>query len=462
MSGPTDESAVTPGGGFESFTTSGLAGQLIGSYRLIKELGHGGQGFVWLAQDEKLLRKVAIKLMTQRAAMAETARLRFLREAEVASKLDHPGICGVHEFGEWNGMPFIAMQLIDGVALDQKIKGSQAARESDSTVFNVNFDSQSIAVDERPDKGSTEGSSSDSSGPDKQGIMDVVRFIESAARALHAAHEAGLIHRDIKPGNIMQAADGRAVILDFGLARDETSDAMTLTRTGDFMGTPAYMSPEQLLAHRIDLDRRSDVYSLGVTLFECLTLQRPFQAPNTKALYEAISQKDAPDPRAINEAISKDLRVVIETAMAKERDRRYPTSLELAEELRRIREFEPIHARPAGTILRLRRWGQRNPVVAALSVALFVFLVAGLAWTTLKNRELDASNAALGSANVTIAAERQTAEDNAASSKSNFESAQRHLDDFRRMADVKLLAEAESELKKLWPLGAALLPRLAA
>ena len=204
----------------------------------------------------------------------------------------------------------------------------------------------------------------------------IARF-ETIARALHDAHEAGVTHRDIKPGNIMITPKGEPIILDFGLARDEESDLPSITRSGDLFGTPAYMSPEQLMAQRIPLDRRTDVYSLGVTLYEALTLQKPFNAPTRHALYQAIQYKEPQDPRKINRAISKDLRVVLETALTKDRDKRYQTAEDLAEDLRRVREVEPIHAKPVGMAGRTIRWARRRPYRAALALLLFVAVSAG-------------------------------------------------------------------------------------
>ncbi len=176
---------------------------------------------------------------------------------------------------------------------------------------------------------------------------------------------------------------GEPIVMDFGLARELEGDGPTLTQTGDLFGTPAYMSPEQLLAKRLRLDARTDVYSLGVTLFECLSLQRPFDAPTREGLYHAIQTKAPPELRRLNGAVSSDLAVVVATAMDKDRDRRYQTALAFAEDLRRVREHEPIVARPVGPLGRLVRWAQRNPAVASLTATVFFVLLAGLAPTTL-------------------------------------------------------------------------------
>ena len=164
------------------------------------------------------------------------------------------------------------------------------------------------------------------------------------------------------------------MLLDLGLARDESADHQTLTRTGDVFGTPAYMSPEQLTGQRIRADRRTDVYALGATLYEAVTLRRPFEAPTREALYQAILTDKPSDARRINPRMPVELKIVMETALEKNRNRRYQTALALAEDLARIRKHEPIKAKPPGPILRLRRWVQRKPAVAASVAGLVVAL----------------------------------------------------------------------------------------
>ena len=424
----------------------GLRNRVIGGYRLIRELGHGGQGYVYLAEDKKLRRQVALKLLPHAMSFSESARLRFEREAEVASKLDHPGICTVYETGEEDGIPFIAMQLVEGEALDRKIKSSKAAAVEDLTHSHIRFESSADSV--REEEGTT---SSESTPRSRAEIMEVVRFMEDAARAMHAAHEAGLIHRDIKPGNIMAGSDGRAVILDFGLARDELAQLVTLTQSGDLMGTPSYMAPEQLTANRIKLDRRADVYALGVTLYECLTLRRPFEAGTREALYQAIQFKEAPDPRGPNPAIGMELKVVLETAMEKDRDRRYGTALELAEELRRVRQYEPIQARPAGPILRLRRWTQRNPVPATSMLIVFVAISTVAGVLVVKNRQV--SERALEVERQSELKDEALKKQKAALSKERaaLTEKSRALKAYDRLADVTKLREAQAEADVLWP-----------
>ncbi|MHC5031930.1 MAG: protein kinase domain-containing protein [Planctomycetota bacterium] len=323
----------------------------LGHYTIDSKLGHGGQGQVFLATDSRLERKVALKVLGPSFDFSYVER--FKREAAAASRLDHPGICPVYDAGEADGTQYIAMRYVDGESLADLLARARGPEASSDT--------SSLGPSTRPQ------------------IETTLQIIERAARALHTAHEAGLIHRDIKPGNIMVDSEGRPVILDFGLARDETGSLQSLTIEGDLLGTPAYMSPEQLMAQRIKLDRRTDIYSLGVTLFECLTLARPFEAPTRDALYKEILTGQLPDPTRINRTLSRELKIVLETACEKDRDRRYQTALDFAEDLKRVRTFQPIQARPLGPLLRFKRWTQRHPALATAVFALFLLLATGLA-----------------------------------------------------------------------------------
>jgi len=388
-------------------------GDSIGPYKVERELGRGGQGVVYLAEDSRLGRKVALKVLTHLGPGSEDTVRRFQREAEVASKLEHAGICGVHDAGQDGGVPYIAMQYVEGETLAERLSESRQDRMAEELSSVVLF-SETVHRDARAPEGddqNTPGSetSSQSTSVTKREILDILQVFEKTARALHAAHEAGVVHRDIKPGNIILNLEGEPVILDFGLARSEDADTQTLTRTGDLFGTPAYMSPEQLTRGSIRLDRRTDVYSLGATLYECLTLKRPFEAPTREALYQTIMTRDAPDPRKLNRALTPDLKVVLEKSLEKDRDRRYETALEFAEELRRVRVYEPIQARPVTRWMRTRRWAQRNPGVA-VSLGLFILaLVLGVVGTTAgmlaANDESNRANAATKTAKLSARSE---------------------------------------------------------
>jgi formylglycine-generating enzyme required for sulfatase activity len=364
-----------------------------GRYRVVRELGRGGQGVVHLAVDSQLNRQVALKVLTAVAAFSDDLLKRFRREAEVASRVDHPGVCAVFDAGEQDGMPYIAMRYVDGETLSRRIA---MARER--------------------------GAIETTTGP-------TVELFEKAARALHAAHEAGVLHRDIKPGNVMITRAGEPVILDFGLARALDSDG-DLTRTGDSFGTPSYMSPEQVSGQ--PLDARTDVYSLGATLYETLTLQRPFEEPTREKLYEAICTRRPADPAKFNPGIGRDLAVVLGCALEVDRGRRYQTALDFAEDLRRVRAFEPIRARPVGPLIHVARWARRNPGLATAIVALFVLLAGALALTLglLRDtaRERDEKNTALGLV--------------------------------ERLSDVKRLEDMQAAADDLWPAVPATVPAM--
>ena len=340
-------------------------GPRIGPYRALSEIGRGGQGRVYLARDERLQREVAIKLLVSFSAFSSDLRERFLREAQVASRLDHPGICTVYETGEEEGAPYIVMRYVRGETLAAKIARAAATAAGASQVRLESADATSQST-----------SSSTSSTALRRSLDAIVGLFERAARALHAAHESGVVHRDVKPSNIMVTPEGEPVLLDFGLAIDLEGEQATLTRTGDVFGTPAYMSPEQISPGRGRPDRRTDVYSLGVSLYECLTLARPFEAPTREGLYHAILKEEPLDPRRRNRALPHDLAVIVTTALEKDRDRRYATAADLAEDLRRLRESEPIRARPPSLAYRARRFAGRHRAAVASAALLILGLAA--------------------------------------------------------------------------------------
>ncbi len=334
-------------------------GRRIGHYELLDELGRGGQGVVYRARDVRLKRTVALKLLDRAAHRGSPSWARFRREAEVAARLDHPDICSVLDSGVVHaGTPrqvtYIAMRWIDGESLAQW----NAARRG--------------------------------TPPDRAHALEIAGWFEGIGRALQAAHDAGIVHRDIKPGNLMLTPSHRLVLLDFGLARRDEEDGEGLTESGDVFGTPAYMSPEQLRGQNRHLDHRTDVYSLGATLFECLTGSPPFAAPTREALYHAITEFDAPSAQHANAAVPSDLAVVVATALEKDPARRYASAAAMADDLGRVRRHEPIRARPVPARVRAWRWVQRNRAVATLGGALLIVLAVSLAVIAAKNTQLEA------------------------------------------------------------------------
>jgi tetratricopeptide (TPR) repeat protein/predicted Ser/Thr protein kinase len=310
----------------------------VGVYRLLHELGRGGQAVVWLAEDNRIQRKVALKLLPTLGPGSEAVLRRFRREAEVTSRLEHPAICPIYEADIEGGVPFIAMRFVDGETLAKRVQ--RAGEPTDPKAWATYF--------------------------------------AKAARALEVAHQAGVLHRDIKPANLMVTPAGEPVILDFGLARQD-GEEVGLSRSGENSGTPTYMSPEQMLG-RGALDRRADVYSLGCTLFECLTGRPPFVAPTLEGLLTAVLREEVTDVRRLRSELPADLAVIVATATAKDRERRYRTAADMAEDLERFGRDEPILARPVTRWQRFARWTRRNPALAAsLGLASLLLLTAAAA-----------------------------------------------------------------------------------
>ncbi len=385
-----------------------------GRYRVLSELGRGGQGMVLLAEDELLGRRVALKVL--RAAEVFPGRqeeARFLREAALAARLDHEGICHVYDAGEENGFLYIAMRRVEGRTLAALLAERNQTEQDRNTP---------LAAGLRLENGAR---------------ADLLKIFEDAARALHAAHQAGVVHRDIKPANIMITGPGSPVILDFGIARDLASSGFTLTSTGDLVGTPAYLAPEVLSAGTGTADPRIDIYALGVCLYEAVTGQRPFSAPTRDRLYAEIVRGTFPDPRRLVPEISRDLAAVIRTAMDQDPGRRYETALDLAEDLQRIRENRPVLARPAGPILRLRRWLARERAIAwSLAAVLLALAATAIISTVLLRR----TEAALSDEATALAAESRARR-----------LADERLVAWQRLADKQVLDDLERRSRDLWP-----------
>lgn len=320
----------------------------LGPFRFIGELGRGGMGVVLKAVEEPLGRVVALKLLPRTMLTSAAARARFHREAVLASRLDHPGICTVFGAGVTEDQPWIAMRLVEGRSLSEAIAAARKHRK---------------AHPELP------------SAPEHDGFRSVARCIARVARALAFAHAHGVLHRDVKPSNVIVTSDGQPVLLDFGVAIETDSDGPGLTRTGESAGTPAYLAPELIAGERTRHDERCDVYALGVTLYECLALRPPFAAPTRDSLYRAVLAGSALDVRRINSSIARDLSVIVATALERDPERRYASADALADDLEAFVAGRSIAARPAGPLERAARWARREPKQATLAAA---FSIAAL------------------------------------------------------------------------------------
>ena len=326
----------------------------IGPYELQRVLGSGGQGEVWLAHDPRLQRPVALKLLRESGGELRS-NARFLREATLASRIEHPGICRIYELGASEGVPWIAMQYVEGESLAEKLR-----RRADGAA--------PLPLPEREQARQRSSSASQllpAPSTAERPLFDVLGLVQEIAFALQAAHERGVVHRDLKPGNVIVTPEGQPVLLDFGLARETEPDTAQLTMSGAMFGTPAYMSPEQVEGR--EASPRSDVWALGVLLYELCTGDRPFTGPSQQALFDAIRQ--AQPERLAGRGLSRDLRAVLTMALAKEPERRYASCAAFASDLLALQRKEPVAARLPGPLLRTARWVARHRAVSALLLA---------------------------------------------------------------------------------------------
>lgn len=343
-----------------------------GRYQVFEEVGRGGQGRVYRARDTVLSREVALKILEARGDDATQLLSRFRREVAIVGRIDHPGICPVLDASHEGGVPFIAMPFLEGVSLARAVSEVREALESDRVQTDVGagwarfLQTRSTSGDARAPI---------AAGRDREGVRAVVSLFLEASRALAAAHEVGVVHRDVKPGNIMVTREGRTVVLDFGLARDVAGEG--LTRCSEVLGTPAYMAPERFDGAVVD--PRCDTWALCASLYECLTLRRPFVGSTWSALRTAILEEEPVPASRLASGVPRDLAAILSMGLEKDPRRRYATARELADDLQRWLDGEPVHARPPGALRRGLRQVRRHPVLATCLIALGVVGVVALA-----------------------------------------------------------------------------------
>ena len=314
-------------------------GAHVGEYELLREIGRGGMGVVYEARHTGLKRKVALKVLPWAEFASDEQRERFRREAEAIARLNHPHIVSVFEWGSHGTCPFMAMQLVD--------------------------DARSLA-------------DVIASGP-----MDprlAARVLSKVARAVHYSHQHGVLHRDIKPGNILLDAAGEPLLVDFGLARMEDA-AFQLTQADLIFGTPSYMAPEQATGG--DVTTAADVYSLGAVLYEALTGKPPFRGKTVAETMRQLLDQEPARPRMLRPDLDRDLDTIAMKCMEKQSSQRYGSAEAFAEDLERWLESWPIRARPATITTRAVKWARRRPGVAGLAVALVFTMLAGVAGVVL-------------------------------------------------------------------------------
>jgi len=304
----------------------------LGKFDLLEVVGSGSFGTVYKARDPELDRLVAIKVPRSTSLPGSSGETdRFLREARSVARLRHPAIVPIHEVNQQDGVPYLVSEFVQGVTLSDFLSGKRPSPRQSA------------------------------------------ELIARLADALHYAHVQGVVHRDVKPSNIMLDGDNAPHLMDFGLARRDAGEA-TMTVEGQVLGTPAYMSPEQARGEAHKVDGRADVYSLGVILYQMLTGELPFRGTSRMLLHQVL-QDEPRAPRSLSDLIPRDLETICLKAMAKEPVRRYASAAELAADLRHFLSGQPIHARPTGPVERLGRWCRRNPVLASLTGAVGTLLL---------------------------------------------------------------------------------------
>ncbi|MCH7685332.1 MAG: serine/threonine protein kinase [Planctomycetes bacterium] len=394
---------------------------VLGDFRIIREIGRGGMGVVYEAEQISLNRRVALKVLPFASMLDQRQLQRFKNEAMAAAQLDHPNIVHLHGTGCERGVHYYAMQFIEGDTLAAVIeqmrnrnqqparrasKGQDTASKRQEDETNSSEDKQSRSVSDQ--SGATRpGSDSQPSTLDPQLSLDtgplavlsterssgsheyfrtIAEFGIQVAEALDHAHSMGIVHRDIKPSNLLLDNQGKVWVTDFGLAQIETNTELTMT--GDIVGTLRYISPEQAAGKSGFVDQRADIYSLGATLYELLTLQPVFLGTNRHELLRQVADEEPIALRKFNSAIPAEQETIVLKAIAKNRDERYATARELADDLQRFLDDKPILAKRPSLALRTAKWSRRHkPIVWSAVVVLLIATLSLSVSTVLLSRK---------------------------------------------------------------------------
>jgi len=399
LAGPASGSPAAPGG----------ASADLGDFEILHEIGRGGMGVVYEARQISLNRKVALKVLPPALGLNAEAVTRFEREARAAAQLHHTNIVPVHATGVQQGSHYYAMELVEGPPLSRILE--EMGKGGPNVLLDETLVSPPPAARTRegeqdvppqsPPRGPISRKPPESSSSGRVWFDTVARLVAEVADALDHAHSRGIVHRDVKPANLLYSPAGHLRVTDFGLAR--LSQEPGLTVTGSFVGTPYYMTPEQVAAGRMKLDHRTDIYSLGIVLYEMLTLRRPFPGAHRDEVVAQILTKDPDPPRRLNPRVPIDLETICLKAMEKDPDRRYATAARMAEDLRQYLARGLISARRAGPLRRALKWARRHPVGVTSVVATILVLTAGtVAWKTSVARGHEVALRTLGDARLDL------------------------------------------------------------
>jgi len=347
-----------------------LIGQRLGDFEILRLIGRGGMGAVFLARQVSLDREVALKVISDISGGYKKTLERFKREAKVLAKISHPNIVAIYEVGEQGPYSYFAMEYIRGTSLDKILTSIRNAKpdEKGSDVMRGCLEGGTSIYDDKAKEAAS------SAEIDKDYIVGISKIIISVADALDYAHKKGVLHRDVKPSNILIEANGTAKLVDFGLARVESQQ--TITMTGEFFGTPSYVSPEQIRRPEA-VDCRSDVYSLAATYYEGLTLRAPFEGNTVNETLTSVISKDIVPPKKYCPRLSADFNTVLMHALEKLPEDRYPTAAAFADDIENLLEFKPITAKRPSITQRAYKTLRRSPLKAVAVGAFILIIVLG-------------------------------------------------------------------------------------